>query len=285
MTMKPSLWPDERFTAIVPIIKVSLDGVPSLIGTGFFITERGHLITAKHVIDDNIDDKHNDIGGIGAILFDQSNFGEYLPLLQTDRHPNSDIAVSSTRPRYSKDGARIKTPILKMSADAPQKNATIHSRFFCHPDFDTSIKDLDLPPGELVVGTFNLTHSFEPRTPGMSETSAGFLESKFGYQTRVGRLQEHYRPMRDKIVLPFPVFESNLAIPPSGSGGPVFDDAGFVVGINTTGFSGTDIAYHTYIESVLVLGISVLVPLGLLAETGELEMKGLSAAEKTWNRR
>jgi hypothetical protein len=44
----------DGITGIAPIYKVSLEGNVDLIGTGFWITEKGHLVTAWHVIADNI---------------------------------------------------------------------------------------------------------------------------------------------------------------------------------------------------------------------------------------
>lgn len=235
------------------MIKVSREGFPTLIGTVFFITKHGHLITAKHVIEENIDKSGNDIGGIGVILFDKNSFGEFISLASTDWHQTSDIAVSSTRERWGKYGKRAETPYLQLSIKDQPIGANVSSRFYCHWEVAESLKDLPIPVNELRVGTFNLTHKFIENSPGMFKANTGFVDSKYGYQERQGMLRQNWKPMRDKVMLPFPVFESNLAISASGSGGPVFDDQGFVVGINTTGIPGTDISYHTYIESALDL--------------------------------
>lgn len=57
----------DGLTGIAPIYKVSVDGKAELIGTGFWITEKGHLITAWHVIADNIGDDGIDRGPIYAV--------------------------------------------------------------------------------------------------------------------------------------------------------------------------------------------------------------------------
>jgi hypothetical protein len=57
----------DGITGIAPIYKVSLEGNVDLIGTGFWITEKGHLITAWHVIADNISKDGEDGGPIYAI--------------------------------------------------------------------------------------------------------------------------------------------------------------------------------------------------------------------------
>lgn len=277
-------WLKYNFTAIVPIIKVSLDGRPSLIGTGFFITSRGLLVTAKHVITDNINDIGNDAGGIGALLLDHQNFGQYLPLAWTSWHSVADIAISDTRPRLRADETQIETAHLRLSVDEPPVGSMLTSRFFCHADLAVSDKDLDLPRGERTIRTFTLEHSFHAAGPETPETSIGLIASQYGSQDRQGTLRCHYRPIRDTVMLPFPVFESDLAIPGSGSGGPVFNAAGLVVGINTTGIPGSDIAYHTYISSALKLGVRMWVNGGVepavitLAEAsriGALEIEGL----------
>ena len=271
--------------AIAAVIRVSLKGVPSLVGSGFFISPNGLFVTAKHVIHDNLDDQSRDIGGIGALLLDPNNFGQYLPLEWSSWHSVSDIAVSDTQQRFKANGQPFTTEFLSLSLAEPAEGSTISSRFFCHSSIEVSDRDLVLPPVNRTIVTSTLLHMFLG-VEGTPATTAGLIESKVGSQDRNGHLRRHWRPIRDTVMLPFPVFESNLAIPGSGSGGPVFNEAGKVIGINTTGIPGSDISYHTYISELLNLQVRVS-PLGSterylarvedLAKTGHLSIEGIDA--------
>ena len=272
--------------AIAAVIKVSLAGIPSLIGSGFFISTNGLFVTAKHVIRDNMNNEENEIGGIGALLLDANNFGQYLPLVWSSWHPVKDIAVSDTRPRFSGDGQPITTECLPLSIVEPAKGSTITSRFFCHSDRAISDKDLVLREEPRTIVKFELEHIFLGGQNGTPYTTAGFLKSLVGSQDRTGQLRKHYRPVRDSVMLPFPVFESDLAIPGSGSGGPVFNELGKVIGINTTGIPGSDISHHTSISELLELQARVTVSgspehylarVGDLARTGRLPIEGVDA--------
>ncbi|SRR6266852_2203222 len=77
---------------IAPIYKVSFEGEAELIGTGFWVTEKGHLITAWHVIADNIGKDGVDTGPIYAMqtLENRREYGDTIL--------NSVLPYSSRKP-------------------------------------------------------------------------------------------------------------------------------------------------------------------------------------------
>ena len=56
----------KAFEAVLPVVKIALDGQITLIGTAFVVSATGIVMTAKHVILDNLDSNGEDIGGIGV---------------------------------------------------------------------------------------------------------------------------------------------------------------------------------------------------------------------------
>src|SRR5437763_14212246 len=86
----------DGITGIAPIYKVSLEGKADLIGTGFWITEKGHLITAWHVIADNIGDDGQDRGPIYAAQITSDSRIVLRVLRKSDKHPEYDLAYSET---------------------------------------------------------------------------------------------------------------------------------------------------------------------------------------------
>ena len=86
----------DGLTGIAPIYKVSFDGVAELIGTGFWITEKGHLITAWHVIADNIGDDGMDRGPIYAVQTLADRKLVVRVLRKSCQHKLYDLALSET---------------------------------------------------------------------------------------------------------------------------------------------------------------------------------------------
>ena len=82
---------------IAAIYKVSLEGEAKLIGTGFWITETGHLITAWHVIEDNIGEDGVDRGPIYAMQALGSGTAIPRVLRKSDKHKIFDLALTETQ--------------------------------------------------------------------------------------------------------------------------------------------------------------------------------------------
>lgn len=86
----------DQLIGIAPIYKVRLNGTAELIGTGFWVTERGHFVTAWHVINENIGADGVDEGPIYAICMTPDRRHIPRTLRKTCKHPSFDLALSET---------------------------------------------------------------------------------------------------------------------------------------------------------------------------------------------
>lgn len=271
--------------AVAAVVKVALDGTPTLIGTGFFIDANGLFVTAKHVITDNTrnnDPNGEDIGGIGALLLDKENFGTYLSFKFSCMPSPGDIALVETNTNVL--GKTIKTSFLSISLTEPLPGTPIRSEFFCHPDEEIANESLVLSNSSDCFVKYGLEMAFFANGENTPQTSTGLATIEIGHQKRSGVLRGHHKPRRDSVMLDFPVFESDLALPGCASGGPVLNEAGLVIGVNTAGFSGSDIAYHTYTSELLPLYVPISAPgfekgyvvqIDALALAGHLKIDGI----------
>jgi len=245
----------EAFKAITPVVKVALDGQLTLIGTAFFITGTGVVMTAKHVILDNLTEGGNDIGGIGVISMYGQMAGVYRSFKRSSWHSRADIAISETAQFREPNGEVARNPVLSMSALPQRKGELVSSQFFHDSTLsvDRSIITEQLNPLKEWAFRFEFkVNSVAPNTPITAD-----VVRKFSPAARIthGTLTNYYARGRDTVMLPFPAFESNMPIYAGASGGPVFNTQGEVIAINCTRFEGSDASYHTDIICALDLSI------------------------------
>jgi hypothetical protein len=86
----------DHLRGIAPIYKVSFSGEATLVGTGFWVTERGHIVTAWHVIADNIGPDGIDTGPIFAMCMSADRTHTARALRKSYKHDDFDLALSET---------------------------------------------------------------------------------------------------------------------------------------------------------------------------------------------
>lgn len=232
----------DKLTGIAPIYKVSFDGSASLIGTGFWVTEMGHLITAWHVIDDNIGRDGVDYGPIYAIqtLPDRTVIPRVI--VQTDKHKTFDLALSKT---HHFDGTgKIKTSPLPLTLDEPEVGAPITTFSFLSTRQDFANEKY---PGR-TAAEFNGLFAI----PALRIT----YELAFAARAGSGYVTEIFSEARDAVMMPFPCIRSDMPIYGANSGGPVFDKKGRVCAVNCSSYEGSDISFHVPLRGILDLGSS-----------------------------
>lgn len=230
---------NDPLVGTAPIFKISLSGSAQLIGTGFWVTTHGHLITAWHVIQDNIGKDGVDEGPICAIQTLRDRTLVVRPLRKTDKHETFDLALSETLPPL--DDAPYPTIPHLLTLDEPPIGSRVHTHSFLAPTQDFS--------GERNRGI----STFEFKGEGYISDSQ--LRFDVGYMARVGfgTVKEWFPEGRDKVMLPFPCFQSDMPVYGANSGGPVFDEKGRVCAINCTSYEGADMSFHVPLKGALEL--------------------------------
>jgi hypothetical protein len=229
----------DGLTGIAPIYKVSFDGVAELIGTGFWITEKGHLLTAWHVIADNIGDDGVDRGPIYAVQTLADRKLVVRVLRKSCQHKLYDLALSETLGPggYHSDP----TWTFAMTALEPKVGDSVSTYSFLAFDQKFDGEKHQGASIDWFEGTFEI--------PEIQ------LIYQLRYATRInyGQVLEIFPEGRDSVILPFPCFRSDIPIYGANSGGPVFNEAGQVCGVNCTSYEGQDISFHVSLKGVFDL--------------------------------
>jgi hypothetical protein len=229
----------DGITGIASIYKVSLKGEAKLIGTGFWLTEKGHLVTAWHVIRDNIGLDGVDEGPIYAMQTFSDRRVIARVLRKTAQHKTYDLALSETVGPGGYDAEPTWT--FTMTLEEPEVGDFVGTYSFLSIDqiFD----------GERHGGITTDTFAADLAIPEIG------LVYQLTFATRVnrGQVREIFPNGRDRVMMPFPCFRSDVPIYGGNSGGPVFDKAGRVCGINLTSYEGQDISFHMPLKGILEL--------------------------------
>lgn len=211
-------------TAIFPILRQASDGNFHLVGTGFFICDTGIFATAKHVLLDVIDASGKQTCPIVLVQF---LGGSYImrPILRCTSHEMADISIGIAAPmNHNTTGAPLKNKILRLNPNIPAIGQSVCTYAY--------------PKSVMKHGEIQELHFYPD-----------FFD---------GCIQELYPDGRDAVLMPGPCAQTSMYIHGGASGGPVFDAAGLVFGVNSTGFENDDISFVTPIytmENLLLLDI------------------------------
>lgn len=215
----------EPTESIFPIIKQDRSSKKfSVVGTGFFISWQGLIMTAKHVLKDAIKKrKVND--PIGICQFLPNNKYIIRHIVKGYWSEGSDVAVARLEVSTHKTtNEPLTNKTLKMSLEKCAQGDPVH--------------------------TFAYPASYITVSKKMQEMSyiGAFYE---------GELQEEFPNGREKGMLPNPCWRCSIHIHGGASGGPVFNARGKVIGINSTSFiNDPSCAFISTLSHIMNLKIS-----------------------------
>lgn len=239
-------WRDMGLQALVgiaPIYKLSWDLEPEFVGTGFWINHTGLLITAAHVIEANFDKSGNDVGYIVAFQTTPDLRLFHRMILRSDRHPTFDLALCETERFVDENGKPIPSEPLELTTEMPPIGSPVFTHAFSSRSASFAGEKFEgIPAGTYEGGFVN------PKT-GKDQ------EIEFVARLGFGQVMEIFTEARDKVMMPFPCFRSDIPVYGGNSGGPVFDHRGRICGVNCSQFQGTDIAFHVPLEGILGLRV------------------------------
>jgi trypsin-like peptidase len=214
---------DDLNAVVFPIIRQDFDsGEFRLIGTGFFITDNGLFVSAKHVLLDVVDGRGTQTAAIGLVQFLPGDSYMLRPILRCVSHETADVTVGIVAPlTHNATGAPFKNKILTLTEERP------------------------------AIGAQVATYAY-PRTvsQGTRPQQLHFHADYFS-----GRIEEYFAHGRDRALLPAPCFQTSMYIHGGASGGPVFGNSGRVFGVNSTGFDDTDCSFVSRITDILTLKV------------------------------
>jgi len=266
-----STHPTDALTAdllpgIAPVFRVDMQTAQAhLIGTGFWLTGTGHLITARHVIEENIGTDGVDLGPIFAVQTFADRSIEVRNFVKSDKHPHFDLALSET----SAAGPPIDGPThtLPLTLEEPGIGEPVFS--FAVLSADQSFAGEERPGRTSAV--------FEGE---MWMEKVGVVRIRFAVRRNAGQVTDIFHKMRDRVMLPFPCMQTDVMIYGGNSGGPLLDRRGRICGVHCSSYDGAPIAFHVPVRGILSLRMRrkgpMLRPSRLrIATAGVLAGKGL----------
>lgn len=201
---------------VFPILKDVGGGKLELIGTGFFIAESGIFLTAKHVLLDVMDGDGKQTHPIFLIQFLDGQY-VFRGIARCTSHHVADIAVG------------IPVQMTNNANGMPLKN-----------------KLLTLTAAGQCVGEPVVTYAYPKSVFKYDKVQ----ELHFHPDYFNGVIHEFFPNGRDSVMMPGACMQTSIHMHGGASGGPVFNSAGKVIGVNSTGFDGTDLSFITPISEI-----------------------------------
>lgn len=112
--------PTELSRAIFAILKQNPDTKWDLIGTGFFVTNNGIFITAKHVLLDVLDEDGNQLYPIAIFQFLPDNTYLIRKVIRCTVNDNADVGVGiCAEMKNNKTGELLRNKVLTITNEQP----------------------------------------------------------------------------------------------------------------------------------------------------------------------
>jgi len=206
--------------SVVPIFNFSNDGTIELVGTGFFVAVNGIIATAKHVFEGNDIHQSDEF----EIQQESSNTIFTRPIDNIIKHPTRDLAIAELGDPHESCADCTNHPIVSIMELPPVKNEVVASFTFSH----------------------TVVHEPEPFEFPDGIAPAQLVKYRSHWEVGLG---EEFYP-EGFMFVKGPCFTTSIFVEGRGSGGPVFNSNGFVIGLNSTGFAQDEGLPHSTVNSI-----------------------------------
>ena len=244
---------------VMPILGIADDRLIAY-GTGFIVAAYGLMMTAKHVIQEAWSHSMRRLNEQGQFY---DHFELYALYITAERHadsetmnvgglwpigkvwfsPELDIAFCGLR-SGTRNGRRIRFPICRLSPGIPRFGERIVGFGY----YKMEGGELDRSSQEEVLVSYSQ----------MTAHSAG-------------KIVEVFPKKRDSGMLNFPCFHTDARFDHGMSGGPVFNEAGYVCGVICSSFNVEDDPHHVSYASLIWPALATRVEVAI--DGGKPEMK------------
>jgi hypothetical protein len=197
-----------------------------VVGTGFYIGHHGLFATARHVLEECLDESGKPTVSLSIVhRFPQTQTVTLRPIIHCFLHNGADIGVGMGAP---------------MQHTETRENLWADSLVLSSRPVDRGDKVL--------------TYAYPNATTKRS--AADMHEAHFYPLFYEGIVTECYPSGRDRVMMPGPCFLTSMHLHGGASGGPVFDGSGRVCGINSTSFDGApNVSFVSMIGGLLDIDI------------------------------
>ena len=203
-------------STIVPVVVIGPECF-EYVGTAFNIAPDGLFVTARHVLDGRrgaLKIQAQNPGSSIAVIWVGSGVGYddvsdllggpiYISGWTKYEEPESDLAVLRGGVRRIADGTPLALPVAPLSTRLPRDGELIAGAGYPRPSVES---DISTPEHRVVT----LDHSLHVAT---------------------GEVVEVFEKQRDAVMLPFAGFHTEAVFESGMSGGPVFNQAGYICGV------------------------------------------------------
>jgi hypothetical protein len=217
----------DAINAVSPVVTAKPDGSEiEFIGTCFFAYIHGVIISAAHVLKSAITDGEC-TKALGVMhIFD----GKYMfRTVKKAFWTGTDIAIAYLdQPAHTTSGEILKNKVLKVKESIPKKGDRIFTYAFPRTTINIDAKVIKI--------------------------SSGYYE---------GTVTGVFANGRDKSMLPGPCIQTDMYIHGGASGGPVFDEGGSVIGINSSSYQDSpNISFVSLLSPIMDVQLDGIVVQG-----------------------
>jgi Trypsin-like peptidase domain len=229
---------------IVPIVAmVPGENVVRCLGTGFFVSCSGLLVTAAHVIADPIERKYGGIRKIGDLnrFTGDLNLGVMIrtnPLFQRQGYIFRPIEWAGFLAEHTESPLPFKDATLKLNSDTAICVVTPLGEGIPYQPLTVvqpGIRGIGLDVGKraTAVGCGDMENVEISRVEGAAQGSERAIEGDFRFNLYVskGKILERFpdNATTRQASTPGACFSASLKLPAGMSGSPIFDDEGIYV--------------------------------------------------------